>query len=444
MDDLNNMVRHGTAALHAGQIEISGFLKQMAEIFALNKDVLPQEIKEPLQSAFGRKPRVTHHAVRSKEAAFARIQSLAPEQIVLPDLALEAVNLYKNDGSLFWRYGIRTDNKRTHDCILSDLYYGKKRIGISNSIRSAFHSIAVYKIIHILIEQSGQKRFSKQVEEHCTAIILNDSKGDPTEEDGVAIMKNLREEYTKGKRYTHYTSRMGYGFIFYMFAVPSTVYEKYLTKSDDAEAVRSYLRSIGFNVDTDSQTAGNNIINDAVNCFRSQLTTFALIWMMPSSSVKTSRVTKNRGPGPVRRRHKKLREFDNGCPNPQASNTIDGCYERSGRAADYTVSLPNHNLTIDSILDSVDQTTMEAEFRSSTAPMSRGAEAHSVFNPDAVNAAQLMQSFDVTSFPSASQLMQAFDLATFDFQNSGQLVEETNFAQTSSNVLQNTETPMQR
>lgn len=198
---------------------------KIAEILASKKEVLPREIKKPLQAAFGQVPRDARkkaHAVRSKNDAFERIKNMLPEHFVLSDLALEAVNLYKNDGSLFWRYGIRTDNKRTHDCILSDLYYGKKQTTTANSIRSAFHSIAVYKIICILIEKSGQKCFNKQVEEHCTALILNDSRGPPVEDAGL-IMKNLREEYIKGKRYTQYTSKLGYGFVFYMFAVPSSV-----------------------------------------------------------------------------------------------------------------------------------------------------------------------------------------------------------------------------
>lgn len=76
--------------------------------------------------------------------------------------------------------------------------------------------------------------------------------------------------------------------------------------------------------------------------------------------------------------------------------------------------------------------------------MNGETEAHSTFSQNTVNAAQLMQSFDMTSFLSASELMQAFDLATFDFQNSGQLMEDTNFAQSSNNVLQNNEARMQR
>lgn len=198
----------------------------MADILASKKDLLPDEVKGRLQSAFGQKPKARRkgtRAIRSKEAAIERVQRLSPDQIVLPDLALEAVRLFKVDGSLFWRYGIRTDNERTHDCVLSDLYYGKKKIESANSVRSAFYSIAVYEIIRVLMEQSGQESFSKQIEEHCTAMILNDSKGDPAKEDAATIMKNLRDEHTKGKKYVQYTSRMGYGFIFYMFALPSVV-----------------------------------------------------------------------------------------------------------------------------------------------------------------------------------------------------------------------------
>ncbi|KAL7649190.1 hypothetical protein ACMYSQ_012416 [Aspergillus niger] len=87
---------------------------------------------------------------------------------------------------------------------------------------------------------------------------------------------------------------------------------------------------------------------------------------------------------------------------------------------------------------------MEAGFRPSTAPIDRTAKAHSILSQDAVNAAQLMQSFDVMSFTSASQLMRAFDMATFDFQESGQLVEDTDFNQSSNIVLQTAQTPMQR
>ncbi|GLA56228.1 hypothetical protein AnigIFM63604_006008 [Aspergillus niger] len=158
----------------------------------------------------------------------------------------------------------------------------------------------------------------------------------------------------------------------------------------------------------------------------------------------TNRVTKKRRSHSVKNQRKKPQISDNRCPEPRVSNAIDACYERSARATDYTVSLLNDNLTIDSILHSADQTTMETGFEHATAPIDRRAKAHSIFSQDAVNAAQLMQSFDVTSFTSASQLMQAFDMATFDFQESGQLVEDTNFAQSSHNVLQTAETPMQQ
>lgn len=87
---------------------------------------------------------------------------------------------------------------------------------------------------------------------------------------------------------------------------------------------------------------------------------------------------------------------------------------------------------------------MEAGFQPSTAPIERRAEAHSILSQGAVNAAQLMQTFDVTSFLSASQLMQTFDMATFHFQNSGQLVEDPTFVQPSDKVLQNAGTPIQR
>ncbi|THC90100.1 hypothetical protein EYZ11_010448 [Aspergillus tanneri] len=88
MDDLNNKVRLGAAALHAGHIDVAGFLRQVA---------------------FGRKPRGSPtevRAVRSKKDALERIQNLGADQITLPDLALEAISLYKDNGSLFWRYGI--------------------------------------------------------------------------------------------------------------------------------------------------------------------------------------------------------------------------------------------------------------------------------------------------------------------------------------------------
>ncbi|OJZ80066.1 hypothetical protein ASPFODRAFT_467176 [Aspergillus luchuensis CBS 106.47] len=158
----------------------------------------------------------------------------------------------------------------------------------------------------------------------------------------------------------------------------------------------------------------------------------------------TNRVTKNQRSHPVKTQRKKPRISDNSCPQLRISNTFDACYERSGSATDYTVSLPNDNLTIDSILHSADQTTMEAGFQPSTAPIERRAGAHSILSQGAVNAAQLMQTFDVTSFLSASQLMQTFDMATFHFQNSGQLVEDPTFVQPSDNVLQNAGTPIQR
>ena len=45
------------------------------------------------------------------------------------------------------------------------------------------------------------------------------------------------------------------------------------------------------------------------------------------------------------------------------------------------------------------------------------------FNTD-VDAAHLMQEFDMISFPNAAQLMQNFDMASFGFTNTAQLMQD--------------------
>jgi hypothetical protein len=47
-----------------------------------------------------------------------------------------------------------------------------------------------------------------------------------------------------------------------------------------------------------------------------------------------------------------------------------------------------------------------------------------VFNLNAVNAAQLMQDFDLISVQNAAQLMQTFDIASFDTINAAQLMRD--------------------
>lgn len=109
-----------------------------------------------------------------------------------------------------------------------------------------------------------------------------------------------------------------------MLETDNSSYESFLTTPNDAETVVSFWRSIGFRVDHDSQIAGKNIIDDAVHCFRSQLSKFAMVWMIPSSPVKTNKVTKKRRAGPVRRRQNDLRHRDSGCPKLPASRAING------------------------------------------------------------------------------------------------------------------------
>ncbi|THC90099.1 hypothetical protein EYZ11_010447 [Aspergillus tanneri] len=240
---------------------------------------------------------------------------------------------------------------------------------------------------------------------------------------------------------------MGYGFIFYMFAVPSSIYEKYLTTANDAGTVISHLKGIGFNVDTDPETAGNNIINDAVSCFRAQLATFAPIWIMPRPSVKAHKVTKKRAGANVRSQRKKTRKFYRGQSTRDPSDTSNGRYARPGYATNYAIGFSNDNMAVNTLIGSVHQAnpvSLEKEFHPSTPEANKGNETPSIFNQDAVNAAQLMQSFGVTSFLSASQLMQTFDLESFDFTNTDKLTGNLDVVQSSNNILQNAEMPMQR
>ena len=193
----------------------------MADSLASNRNLLPRNIRKPLQEAFSRQSPAERGAVRSKKDALERIQSV--NQISLPDVALEAVRVFKDDGSLFWRHGIRTDNNLTFKNVLSDLYYGKQRNLTANNIRSAFHSLAVYKIIRILIERSKSSTFTNEVATHCAASILSEDCPAAKNQRIEDVIKDLKDDYARGDIYSRYACKRSYGFIFYMFIVPSSV-----------------------------------------------------------------------------------------------------------------------------------------------------------------------------------------------------------------------------
>ena len=193
----------------------------MADSLASNRNLLPRNIRKPLQEAFSRQSPAERGAVRSKKDALEQIQSV--NQISLPNVTLEAVHVFKDNGSLFWRHRIHTDNNPTFKNVLSDLYYGKQQNLTANNIRSAFHSLAVYKIIQILIERSKSSTFTNEVATHCAASILSKDCPAAKNQRIEDVIKDLKDDYTRGDIYSRYACKRSYGFIFYMFIVPSSV-----------------------------------------------------------------------------------------------------------------------------------------------------------------------------------------------------------------------------
>jgi hypothetical protein len=73
----------------------------------------------------------------------------------------------------------------------------------------------------MLIVKSNWKSFTKEVAEHCAILILSENDENARDLGIEDVMKELRDDYAKGDIYNRYASKKGYGFIFYMFVVPS-------------------------------------------------------------------------------------------------------------------------------------------------------------------------------------------------------------------------------
>jgi hypothetical protein len=173
-----------------------------------------------LQKAFGQTSRKTKaRTVHNRDEALDRVKEVTKNDIKVPEFLSDALPCYKREGSIFWFGGEKTSTGQSQRTILGDIYSAARRNAIANSVRRAFHSIALRYVIQQILEIRGLQRFTPEVRNMCVDIILSDGINTERQE----ISKWFSTEYDMGSVYESYTQKFGYGIIFYLFILPSTM-----------------------------------------------------------------------------------------------------------------------------------------------------------------------------------------------------------------------------
>ncbi|EED22701.1 hypothetical protein TSTA_061890 [Talaromyces stipitatus ATCC 10500] len=270
-------IRERAPAFHKGGISDSEYLQvastslSIVDFLIASKDTLPAGIKQALQKAFsqGSKTGKTGTA-RNREQALARVKEVRKDDITVPEFLSDALPCYAREGSIFWSGGEKTSTAQSKHTILGDIYFADRRKAIASSIRRAFHSIALRYVIQQILEIRGIQHFTTEVKKWCVDTIL--SEGIDTE--SKEISKWFSTEYEMGAVYESYTQKLGYGIIFYLFALPASTYEKYLNRTDDVSFVVHHYLSQGFEVEESSNAAATSIMGYVKDRFCRQMSIF--------------------------------------------------------------------------------------------------------------------------------------------------------------------------
>lgn len=228
-------LRERASAFHKGGISNSEYLReastslpsqlnqnwhtQIADFLISRKDGLPAGIKQALEEAFGPKLRTKTGTVRNHQQALARVEELRKNDIRVPEFLSDVLPFYEKKGSVFWSGGDKTSAAPSQHTILGDIYSADRRNTISSSIRRAFHSIALRYVIQQLLKIRGVQQFTPEVKNMCVDMIVSDG----TVTDLQGISKWFSTGYETGAVYEPYTQKLGYGIVFYLFALPASM-----------------------------------------------------------------------------------------------------------------------------------------------------------------------------------------------------------------------------
>ncbi|KAB8240538.1 hypothetical protein BDV35DRAFT_398550 [Aspergillus flavus] len=269
------------------------------------------------------------------------------------------------------------------------------------------------------------------------------------------IIHDLELDYAKGNIYSRYTSAHGYGIIFYMFVVPSTLYEKFLKSKSDVDIVISHFLNVGLSIGDNATLAGKRIVESVTSRFKEQALTIVNICgtlsIDPCSSKRkrarsqTSTIhAARKDPGGSTRTEPQIEQIQHrnasGTPGSSEVSNIAGTIEThtyKNTSSQTTLSEPygiqqvpgsanivTGDTPVSSLISPTEQEAQPTLFMSpgtirqphSAAQRVSGTVQHttSPFNIDSVNAAHLMQNFNITSFANAAELMENFDVTSFD------------------------------
>ncbi|KAB8227930.1 uncharacterized protein BDW43DRAFT_316341 [Aspergillus alliaceus] len=229
----------------------------------------------------------------------------------------------------------------------------------------------------------------------------------------------------------------GYGIIFYLFVVPSSLYEKYLTKTGDVDIVISHFLKVGLSIDNNAKLAGEGIVKSVTGRFKEQVLTLVNIYRtLPVDSGSSKR--KRRTPKAPRKRaarnipdlYEKHPDKNTAILNTGSQTTLSEAYETE-QMPGIANEVPD-NTAVSSLMGPTQQETQLTFFASPEATRQSLSETQVVSGPvqhttmlvnlDSINAAHLMQNFDMISFANAAELMQNFDVTSFDPLTAAQLM----------------------
>lgn len=274
-------IRQRAADLCSGKISDSEFLHYLVDTLAINKNKLPDDLRQSLCEAFGQRSSKNNATIHNRQDALKRVRKVQCEHIRVPEFLSDILHLYAHQGSLFWNCDAPFPTKSAYRNILGDLYHGNERGTVSNCIRHAFYSVALYEVIQQIIQLHGAKRLTPDIANFCANFIWEECRpGSPQSRDNV--VKQLRCDHKTGAVYKQYADKAGYAIIFYLFILPSNTYEKYLNRTCDVDTVLSHFQATGFKMEEISKSAATSIMKyvndrfiDQISIFRPALATTA-------------------------------------------------------------------------------------------------------------------------------------------------------------------------
>ncbi|KAJ5715189.1 uncharacterized protein N7483_012370 [Penicillium malachiteum] len=134
----------------------------------------------------------------------------------------------------------------------------------------------------------SSKSFTINIASFCAEMILKDSDTERlhSKDD---IVEELKSDYKVGSVYDSYAQKGGSGIIFYLFVLPSNLYEKLLNKSEDVVTVLSHYESTGFQQEHSTKSAAASIMDVITNRFNLQVSIFKADYSVPRQLITPTR-----------------------------------------------------------------------------------------------------------------------------------------------------------